>query len=74
VIALTNPGRFTVPFEWCGNGCPPHARVWLAQAFIAKSVYQLPTTTALLDALRSRPTLRQLCGWERVGELLKNAD
>ena len=73
VIALTNLGCFTGPFEWCGNGCPPHARIWLAHAFIAKSVYQLPTTTALLDALRSRPTLRQLCGWESVGELPSEA-
>ena len=69
VISLTNLGRFTQPYEWCGNGAPPHARVWLAHAFIAKSVYQFPTTAALLDALRSRPMLRRLCGWERAGEL-----
>lgn len=69
VISLTNLGRFTQPYAWCGNGAPPHARVWLAHAFIAKSVYQFPTTTALLDALRSRPTLRRLCGWESAGEL-----
>ena len=69
IISLTNLGRFTRPYEWCGNGAPPHARVWLAHAFIAKSVYQFPTTAALLDALRSRPTLRRLCGWESVGEL-----
>ena len=69
VIALTELGRFTGPYEWCGNGAPPHARVWLAHAFIAKSVYQFPTTAALLDALRSRPTLRRLCGWESISEV-----
>lgn len=69
VIALTELGRFTGPYEWCGNGAPPHARVWLAHAFIAKCVYQFPTTAALLDALGSRPTLRRLCGWESVGEV-----
>lgn len=37
VIARTNLGRFPVPFEWRGNGCQPHARVWLAHAFIAKA-------------------------------------
>src|ERR1022692_4306796 len=31
-------------YEWCGNGCPPHQRTWLAHAFIAKHVYQFPTT------------------------------
>lgn len=69
VVSLTNLGRFTRPYEWCGNGAPPHARVWLAHAFLAKSVYQFPTTSALLDALRSRPTLRRLCGWESASEL-----
>lgn len=69
VISLTNLGRFTRRYEWCGNGCPPCPRVWLAHAFIAKSVDQFPTTSALLDALKSRPVLRQLCGWDSVGEL-----
>jgi hypothetical protein len=69
VVALTDLGRFTRAYEWCGNGAPPHARVWLAHAFIAKSVYQYPTTTALIAALHSQPTLRRLCGWESVGEI-----
>jgi len=69
VIALSDLGRFTRPYEWCGNGAPPHARVWLMHAFIAKSVYQFPTTAALRDGLRSRPMLRRLCGWESAGEV-----
>jgi hypothetical protein len=69
VISLTDLGRFTRPYEWCGNGAPPYARVWLMHAFIAKSVYQFPTTTALIEALCSRPMLRRLCGWESVGEV-----
>lgn len=69
VLALSDLGRFTRPYEWCGNGAKPHARVWLMHAFIAKSVYQFPSTAALIEALKSRPTLRRLCGWERVGEV-----
>jgi hypothetical protein len=69
VISLTNLGRFTRRYEWCGNGCPPCPRTWLAHAFIAKCVYQFPTTGALIDALKSRPWLRQLCGWESAGEI-----
>jgi hypothetical protein len=69
VISLTQVGRFTDHYEWCGDGRPPCARVWLAHAFIAKHVYQLPTTAALLEALRSRPTLRRLCGWDSAGDL-----
>ena len=69
VISLTQLGRFTDSYEWCGEGRPPCARVWLAHAFIAKHVYQLPTTAALLEALRSRPTLRRLCGWDSAGDI-----
>lgn len=69
VISLTDLGRFTRRYEWCGNGCPPCPRTWLAHAFIAKCVYQFPTTGALIDALKSRPLLRQLCGWESAGEI-----
>ena len=64
VISLTHLGRFTRRYDWCGNGCHPHERTWLAHAFIAKHVYQFPTTSALIDALQNRPTLRRLCGWE----------
>jgi hypothetical protein len=43
VISLTELGRFTRRYEWCGNGAPPCPRTWLAHAFIAKHVYQFPT-------------------------------
>ena len=69
VVALTDLGRFTRRYEWCGNGAPPCPRTGLVPAFIAKSVYQFPTTTALIDALQTRPTLRRLCGWERAGAI-----
>jgi hypothetical protein len=73
VVSLTALGRFTAGYEWCGNGCPPCSRLWLAHAFIAKHVYQFPTTGALLDALRTRPTLRRLCGWETAGQIPSEA-
>jgi len=69
LLALADLGRFAQAYAWCGNGAPPHARVWLMQAFLAKSVYQFPTTAALREALCSRPTLRRLCGWDSAGEV-----
>ena len=69
VISLTDLGRFTVAYEWCGEGRPPCRRLWLAHAFIAKSVYQFPATGALIEALKARPTLRRLCGWESAGDV-----
>ena len=73
VISLTDLSRFTHRYEWCGNGCPPCPRTWLARAFIAKHVFQFPTRAALMDALKSRPLLRQLCGWESPGEIPSEA-
>ena len=36
----------------------------LFRAFLAKAVYDLPTTELLLEMLRLQPTLRRLCGYE----------
>ena len=73
VISLTDLGRFTQAYEWCGEGRPPCRRLWLAHAFIAKSVYQFPTTGALIEALKARPTLRRLCGWETPDDVPSEA-
>jgi len=69
VVGLLPLGPFLEPYRWSGFGCPPKARAPIVHAFIAKAVYGLATTRALLDALGSRPTLRRLCGWESVGDL-----
>ena len=65
VISLTDLGRFTRRYDWCGNGAPPASRTWLAHAFLAKSVYQFthhrgppgrpPGPPALAPALRLGP-------------------
>jgi hypothetical protein len=69
VVALLPLGPFLPRYDWKGIGCPPHARVWLLHAFIAKEVYQFPTREALVDALKARPSLRRLCGWERAEDV-----
>jgi hypothetical protein len=47
-----------------GRGRHGHDRVKIARAFVAKAVFQLPTTRALLDRLGCDQPLRRLCGWE----------
>jgi hypothetical protein len=69
VVGLVPLGPFLEPYRWGGFGCPPKTRAWIVHAFIAKAVYQLPTTRALLDLLNTRPTLRRLCGWESRSEI-----
>jgi hypothetical protein len=47
-----------------GRGRPPHDRGAMARAFLAKAIWNLPTTRALLDRLQSDAALRRMCGWE----------
>jgi hypothetical protein len=50
---------------WPGlPGRPPADRHALARAFVAKIVFGLPTTLALIERLSADTVLRRLCGWE----------
>ena len=57
------PPQFRVP------GRPPSDRAALARAFVAKAVYDMPTTRVLLDRLDTDVALRRLCGWERRSQV-----
>ena len=58
---------------WNGPGRPQEDRRALARGFIAKAVWDLPTTRHLIDRLKVDPTLRRLCGWSRVVEIPSEA-
>jgi hypothetical protein len=73
VTELCRPQDFMQDYRWVGNGCPPKGRLALCKAFIAKAVWGFPTTRDLIDAVRHRPTLRRLCGWESVGDVPSEA-
>lgn len=45
-------------------GRPAQDRTAIARAFVAKMIYNLPTTRALLERLAADKSLRRLCGWE----------
>lgn len=57
------PQHFTVP------GRPAKDRGAIARAFVAKAVYDMPTTRVLLDRLATDVSLRRICGWERNSEV-----
>ena len=42
-------------------------------AFVAKAVWNFPTTRALLERLAHDPCLRRLCGWEKMAEIPSEA-
>ena len=52
-----------------GRGRPPHDRVALARTFVAKAVFNLPTTEMLIQLLRSDIVLRRICGWETLSQV-----
>jgi hypothetical protein len=66
---LCAPHNHMAAYRWIGNGCPPSDRLALCKAFIAKAVWDFATTRDLIDAIRHRPALRRLCGWETLGQV-----
>lgn len=73
IVALSELERFMGPYRWQWVGRKPEDRLPLAKAFIAKVVWNFPTTRALLDYLAHCPSLRRLCGWDGVGEIPSEA-
>ena len=51
------------------SGRRPEDRVAIARAFVAKTVYNMSTTRALLDRLETDISLRRICGWERKNDI-----
>ena len=48
------------------RGRPQQDRAAMARAFIAKAVFQIDTTRALLERLANDRALRRLCGWQSI--------
>jgi transposase len=67
-LELIRIERFTA-FSRSLRGRPPKERAAVARAFVAKAVYNMSTTRALLDRLASDKKLRRICGWEQKGDI-----
>ena len=50
-------------------GRPPHDRAAIARVFVAKAVYGVTQTDAMIDRLKSDTVLRRLCGWETASQV-----
>ena len=53
--------------QWLGRKL--RERESIARSFSAKAVYGYPTTRALIEALKSTPNLRRICGFRRVSDI-----
>ena len=50
-------------------GRPRQDRRFIARAFVAKAVYNLPYTDLLIEMLQLQPSLRRICGWQRKRQI-----
>lgn len=51
------------------HGRYPKNRVQIIKSFVAKAIYNMDTTRQLIDMLKTNPSLRRICGWERVADV-----
>ena len=62
-----------LPYVHGLRGRPQEDRAALARAFIAKAVFDITTTRALIERLTIDRPLRRLCGWSSVREVPSEA-
>src|SRR3990170_2123739 len=68
VIELAEVQKHMSPYRWQGIGRKRDDRLTILKAFVAKAVYNFPTTKVLIAYLHDSTNLR-LCGWESKGEI-----
>ena len=71
-LELIRIERF-IAFSHSLRGRPPKERGAVARAFVAKAVYNMPTTRSLLNRLACDKKLRRICGWEQKGSIPSEA-
>jgi len=71
ILEIVRIEEFVGRANWRGR--PPADRGALGRSFLAKAVYNLPTTKALRAALCAAPNLRRLCGFERLDQVPSEA-
>lgn len=63
VLEVIRIERFIPDYRWY-EGRPRKTRTAIARSFVAKMVYNMDSTRALLERLHSDKNLRRICGWE----------
>ena len=66
-VCLLEQHVMCLPMRWLGR--KKIDRGALARSFVAKAVYNLPTTECLIDRLANDITLRRICGFETKGSI-----
>jgi hypothetical protein len=66
-LALLQLDRFVAVRR--GRGRPAQDRTKIARAFLAKAIFHISNTRALLNRLAHDTVLRSLCGWEKAAQI-----
>ncbi len=69
VIELADVQKHIRPYRWQGVGRKRDDRLAILEAFVAKAVYNFPTTKILIAYLHDSNNLSRLCGWESKGDI-----
>ena len=72
ILELVRVEEF-IPEYFCCEGRPLKKRSAIARSFIAKMIYNIDTTTFLIERLKTDKNLRRICGWERLNQLPSEA-
>ena len=72
IVELVRIEEFLPRYDGC-EGRPRKTRSAIARSFVAKMVYNIDTTTFLLERLKSDKNLRRICGWECVAQIPSEA-
>ncbi|WP_040336529.1 transposase, partial [Candidatus Magnetobacterium casense] len=57
---------------WVDNQCKGRKlkeRYAIGRAFVAKAVYNYPTTSLLIESLKTMPNLRTICGFAKINDI-----
>lgn len=68
ILELVRIEQF-VPIYDGYEGRPQKSRRAIARSFVAKMVYNVDTTTMLIERLKSDKNLRRVCGWENSRQI-----
>src|ERR1700722_3113447 len=69
ILEITRVEEFVIPFCPGFRGRPEKSRRAILRAFMAKTVYNMPTTRMLIERLHSDSSLRRVCGFEFRNEI-----
>jgi len=64
VCEFCSPRAYMASYRWVGNGCPPASRLALCKAFIAKAVWDFPTTRGLSIKILCKSSPKHCSTWD----------